>query len=120
MFTDPPLAIIGTATDDTDAVIGTASYEDQGRAKVTARNAGLVRLYADKQGGRLVGAAMAGPGVDHTAHLIAWAIENGQTAGELLAMPFYHPTVEEGLKPALREICRQLGVLDSTESVSIW
>jgi dihydrolipoamide dehydrogenase len=110
MFTDPPLAIIGTATNDTDAVIGTASYEDQGRAKVMARNAGVIRLYADKDEGRLVGAAMAGPGVDHTAHLIAWAIENRQTAHDLLAMPIYHPTVEEGLKPALREICRQLDV----------
>jgi dihydrolipoamide dehydrogenase len=110
MFTDPPLAIIGTATNDTDAVIGTASYEDQGRAKVMARNADVIRLYADKDEGRLVGAAMAGPGVDHTAHLIAWAIENRQTAHDLLAMPIYHPTVEEGLKPALREICRQLDV----------
>jgi len=41
----------------------------------------------------------------HIAHLLAWAIERGETAAALLKLPFYHPTFEEGLKPALREIC---------------
>lgn len=27
------------------------------------------------------------------------------TATQLLEMPFYHPTIEEGLKQALRAIC---------------
>ncbi len=108
MFTDPPLAVVGTAADQTDAIVGAASYTDQGRAKVFARNAGLVRIYADRSEGRLIGAAMAAPGAEHTAHLMAWAIESRQSARDLLAMPFYHPTLEEGLKPALREICRQL------------
>jgi dihydrolipoamide dehydrogenase len=27
------------------------------------------------------------------------------TAHDLLSMPIYHPTLEEGLKPALQEIC---------------
>jgi dihydrolipoamide dehydrogenase len=108
MFTDPPLAVIGAATDETDSVIGCASYADQGRARIMARDAGIVRLYADRATGRLTGAAMAGPGVDHSAHLIAWAIENGQTARDMLRLPFYHPTVEEGLKPALRAICHQV------------
>lgn len=108
MFTDPTVAVIGDITpDDQDGiVIGEASYEDQGRAKVMARNAGLVRFYAEAGTGRLTGATMAAPGVEHSAHLIAWAIQQGRTATELLDMPFYHPTLEEGLKPALRAICK--------------
>ncbi|PPQ35204.1 hypothetical protein CCS01_08330 [Rhodopila globiformis] len=51
---------------------------------------------------------MVAPGADHMAHLLAWAIEQGQTARDLLRLPFYHPTPEEGLKPALRDICRQV------------
>ena len=105
MFTDPPLAVLGRPSADGD-VIGSASYTDQGRAKVEARNAGLVRLYADREHGRLVGAAMLGPAMDHMAHLLAWAIERGETATSLLELPFYHPTFEEGLKPALHEICK--------------
>jgi dihydrolipoyl dehydrogenase len=42
------------------------------------------------------------------AHLIAWSIERGETAVRLLQMPFYHPTFEEGLKPALRQVCETI------------
>ncbi len=104
-FTDPPVATIGQPADD-DSVIGEASYADQGRAKVEARNVGLARLYADPKDGRLTGAVMAAPGMDHAGHLIAWAIARGETATTLLDLPFYHPTLEEGLKPALRAICK--------------
>jgi len=105
MFTDPPLAVVGAPRSD-EALTGLASYADQGRAKVDACNAGLVRIYADRDCGRLTGATLFGPAMDHIAHLIAWSIERGETAGSLLTMPFYHPTFEEGLKPALRQICK--------------
>ncbi len=107
MFTEPSVAVIGVVPKDgeADIVVGTASYTDQGRAKVMACNAGLVRFYADAADGKLTGATMAGPGVEHSAHLIAWAIQSGWTATQTLALPFYHPTFEEGLKPALLAIC---------------
>ena len=108
MFTDPALAILGDATDGTEAVIGCASYEDQGRARIMGRNAGMIRIYAEGTTGRLIAAAMAAPGVEHMAHLIAWAIEQRQTASDLLQRPIYHPTLEEGLRSALREICDQV------------
>jgi hypothetical protein len=50
-------------------------------------------------------ATLFGPGIDHIAHLFAWTIERRETADTLLQLPFYHPTFEEGLRPALREIC---------------
>jgi dihydrolipoamide dehydrogenase len=105
MFTDPPLATVGSPPSDT-TLVGSASYADQGRARIEARNAGLVRVYADHRNGVLTGATLFGPGMDHIAHLFAWAIERGETAAALLALPFYHPTFEEGLKPALRQICQ--------------
>lgn len=104
-FTDPPLVSIGQGPDDS-AQIGTADYTDQGRAKVEARNVGLARLYAAAPDGRLIGADLFCPGADHLGHLIAWAVDAGMTASDLLSKPFYHPTVEEGLRGALREICR--------------
>lgn len=103
-FTDPPLAILGDAPDE-HTITGHASYADQGRAKVEARAKGLVRLYAAAPDGRLTGAELFCPGADHMAHLLIRAIQRGETASDLLDMPFYHPTLEEGLKPALREIC---------------
>jgi len=105
MFTDPPLAVVGKPA-GADSVVGSASYADQGRAKVEARNRGLVRLYAAPTDGRLTGATLLGPGMEHIGHLLAWAIERGETASALLDLPFYHPTFEEGLKSALRDICK--------------
>jgi dihydrolipoamide dehydrogenase len=40
--------------------------------------------------------------MDHIAHAVAWAIERRETADTLLQLPFYHPTFEERLNPALR------------------
>ncbi len=104
-FTDPPLAVLGDVT-NRDCMVGDADYSDQGRAKVEARARGMVRIYAAKPDGRLIGAEMFAPGADHMAHLLVWAIKRGETAASLLEMPFYHPTLEEGLKPALRAICK--------------
>ncbi len=49
---------------------------------------------------------MLGPDVEHLAHLIAWSVQQRLTAADVLALPFYHPTLEEGLQSALREICQ--------------
>jgi dihydrolipoamide dehydrogenase len=104
-FTDPPSASIGKPADD-DNLVGFSDFSDQGRAKVEARNAGMVRIYADRTG-VLTGAATAAPESEHLAHLIAWAIEKRQTAMQVLDMPIYHPTYEEGLRAALKQICEQ-------------
>jgi dihydrolipoamide dehydrogenase len=61
-------------------------------------------IYADPQG-RLIGADMCVPGGEHLAHLLVWAVQTGCTAMDLLSLPVYHPTLEEGMKSALRDIC---------------
>ena len=105
-FTDPPLVTIGAAASEA-AVTGTADYTDQGRAKVEDRATGLARLHADGEG-RLIGADLFCPGADHMGHLLVLAITKGATAGDLLDLPIYHPTLEEGLRTALREICEAI------------
>lgn len=107
-FTDPPVAAIGAAPGE-DSIAGYADYGDQGRARIEGMAGGLMRLGADAQG-RLVGADLAVPGAEHLAHLLVGAIMNGSTARDLLDMPFYHPTLEEGMKAALRAICKGTGL----------
>lgn len=104
-FTDPPSASIGFPADQ-KAIIGASDFSTQGRAKVEAQNAGMIRIYADTEG-YLTGASLAAPQGEHFAHMIAWAIEDRQTAMQLLEKPFYHPTYEEGLRSALKQICDQ-------------
>ncbi|RVU13795.1 dihydrolipoyl dehydrogenase [Methylobacterium oryzihabitans] len=105
VYTDPEIAVVGEAFDgDRDRIVGSVSLADQGRARVMGRNAGAIRLYADPADGRLVGGAMVGPEAEHLSHLLAIAVQEGWTAGRMLDRPFYHPTVEEGLQSALKEI----------------
>ena len=106
VFTDPQLAIAGTQYANLAPgtfVTGTASFEDQGRSRVMLKNKGLLHLYADIATQKLIGAEMIGPDAEHLGHLLAWAIQAKLTIAETLAMPFYHPVVEEGLRTALRD-----------------
>lgn len=126
VFTDPQLAVVG----DARALhacpahrAGEVSYANQGRARVMHRHQGRVRVYAEVASGRLKGAEMMGPAVEHTAHLLAWAVQSGMTVTQALAMPFYHPVVEEGIRTALQDLQRKLraagcagGVGEGTEA----
>lgn len=51
---------------------------------------------------------MAAPAAEHMAHVLALAIDRKLTVHDLLRMPFYHPTIEEGLRTALRALANQL------------
>ena len=103
-FSDPQMAAVGTAFPELPSgfVCGAVSFETQGRSRVMLENRGLLRVYADGQDGRLLGAEACGPRVEHLAHLLAWAHQNRMTIDAMLDMPFYHPVVEEGLRTALR------------------
>jgi dihydrolipoamide dehydrogenase len=49
---------------------------------------------------------MCVPSAEHLAHLLALAVEGRMTVADMLAMPFYHPVLEEGLRTALRDLAR--------------
>ena len=74
------------------------------------QNEGLVRLYADRRNCRLIGGELLGPRVEHTAHLLTWAIQQEMRVPDILRMPFYHPVVEEGIRTALRDLATKLRV----------
>ena len=106
VFSDPQLAVIGARHADLAPgtfVTGEVSFENQGRSRVMLRDTGLLHVYADLATGRLLGAEMIGPDAEHIGHLLAWAIQAEWTVAQALAMPFYHPVVEEGLRTALRD-----------------
>ncbi len=87
---------------------GEVDYGNQGRARVQAINKGKVRIYAERHTGRLIGAELFGPRVEHLSHLLAWAVQQGMTVETALSMPFYHPVVEEGVRTALRDLAANL------------
>lgn len=112
-FTDPQIAVVGTPFRELEpehTAIGQVDYADQGRARIMGENRGVARVYGDRRSGRLVGAELVGPRVEHTAHLLAWAIQLGASVERTLELPYYHPVVEEGIRTALRSLGRQLGI----------
>jgi dihydrolipoamide dehydrogenase len=111
VFSDPQIAAVGqraSALDPAAILVGEASFAAQGRARTMLENHGLLRLYASREDGRLLGAEMVAPAAEHMGHLLALAIGRKLTVHDLLRMPFYHPTLEEGLRTALRMVAREL------------
>lgn len=107
VFTDPQIAIVGGGFGTLKAhaiAAGEVSFDDQGRSRVMLRNKGHLRVYANPDTGRFLGAEMVGPDAEHIGHLLAWALQAGMTVAQMLEMPFYHPVVEEGLRTALRDL----------------
>ncbi len=111
VFTSPQIGVVGTVPADPGAggtAVGAVDYRRQGRARVMAQNEGHVRIYGDVASRRILGAELIGPAVEHTAHLLAWAVAQGMTVDRALEMPFYHPVVEEGIRTALEDLAQAL------------
>ncbi len=118
VFTNPQIASVGARYAtlqhqygdkfDTEVVIGSVSFENQGRSRVMLVNKGFMRVYADKNTQRFLGAELIGPSAEHLAHLLAWAHQMQMTITQMLDMPFYHPVIEEGLRTALRDVAAKL------------
>ena len=112
VFTEPGAGRVGLSCRELPAfgvVTGTGDFSRQGRAVTAGRNAGLLHVYANSADGRVIGAELVAPDAEHLLHLIAWSIQQRLTVDAMLQMPFYHPTVEEGLRTALQAARRALG-----------
>jgi len=114
VFTDPNIAFVGKdyseIKDDENVLTGSYSFQNQGRAMLMNKNAGIANLYVQKSNGKLLGAQIAVPGGEHLAHHIAWAMEQELTVYDMLKLPFYHPTLEEGLYVLLLDCMKKIGI----------
>ncbi|HWI83719.1 dihydrolipoyl dehydrogenase [Ramlibacter sp.] len=111
VFSDPDVAAVGMAFDQLDlttTVVGTAEGSGNGRSRILAATDNLVRIYAQRGSGTLLGASLMAARGEHLAHLLAWAVQRRESAASLLEMPYYHPTTEEMLQSALKDVASQL------------
>lgn len=122
VFCEPNIVTVGISWPELDTentAIGEVKVSLVGRALIMGKNRGVVRIYADKRDGRILGATIVAPKGEHVAHLVAWAIEQDLCAHELLRMPFYHPTIEEALQAALYDLNRKLELERPEEPVEL-
>ena len=110
-FCDPNIAVVGRSWRELQGRrirVGEFDFRRQGRAVIQSRAAGLLRIYAEPRGGRLLGAELAAPSGEHLAQYLALALEREMTVCEALEAPYYHPTLEEGLRNALCDLARKI------------
>ncbi len=106
-FCDPNIVQVGqnyASLDPDTTAVGEVQMGPVGRALIMAKNKGVIRVYADKESGRMLGAEMVCAKAENLGHLLAWCIQRDLTVGELLQMPFYHPVIEEALQAALYDL----------------
>jgi dihydrolipoamide dehydrogenase len=109
-FSSPNICTVGQSFKDIKepVAIGEVSFGNQGRSVIMEENEGMLRIYAERKSGLILGAELAAPRGEHLAHLLAHAIGQKQTVQDMLRLPFYHPTVEEGVRTALRMAKKEL------------
>jgi dihydrolipoamide dehydrogenase len=111
VFSDPDIVAVGMSFDQIDpaqTVIGTAEGSGNGRSRILDATENLVRVYAQRGSGVLLGASVIATRGEHLAHLLAWAVQRRETVAGLLRMPFYHPSIEEMVQSALGDAAGRL------------
>ncbi len=110
-FTQPDIISVGAlfgALDKDNLLIGQARSRANGRSRILSDADGLLRIYAQKDTGKLLGASMVGPRAEHLGQMLALALEQEMTAHQLLQATYYHPVVEEMIQSALQDIVRRM------------
>lgn len=115
VFCDPQIANVGMSLQEINNaeqphVIGEVSFDNQGRSRIMGVNCGLLHIYACKETDKILGASMVAPDAEYIAHILAVAISNELSIKTLLETPFYHPTILEGLRSALRDAQDKLDI----------
>lgn len=109
VFTDPPLASVGMTeaeakADGIEAISAEAPFAQTGRAITMDVAHGVMRLVATADRGEILGAQILGPRADDIIHAVSTVMYYRGTAKDMLAMPWYHPTLSEVLLGLAREI----------------
>ena len=111
-FCDPNIVTVGACWSSLegrdDVVAAEMPMGPVGRALIMAKNKGVIRVYADKKTGRLLGGAMVAVKGESLGHLLAWAVQQGLTVAEALQLPYYHPVIEEALQGAFNNLLEKV------------
>jgi pyruvate/2-oxoglutarate dehydrogenase complex dihydrolipoamide dehydrogenase (E3) component len=100
LYIDPPLGRVGMSERDAVSsgrpfLVGTLPMSKVGRAIEKDETQGFMKVIADADTGRLVGAAILGTGGDEAIHGLLDMISIGATANQLQRTVPIHPTVSE-------------------------
>jgi pyruvate/2-oxoglutarate dehydrogenase complex dihydrolipoamide dehydrogenase (E3) component len=99
VFTEPQVASVGLnereAREKHDVVVAKYDFADHGKSIIHGATHGFVKLIAERDSRRILGASCVGPEASELIHEIVVAMYFGATAGDLARVPHYHPTLSE-------------------------
>lgn len=105
IYTHPEVGTVGQTEDALKAEgraikVGKFSFMGNARAKANFMGDGFVKIIADKETDRILGAAIIGPMAGDLIHEICVAMEFGAAAEDLARTCHAHPTYSEAVREA--------------------
>ena len=100
IFTEPQIAVAGASEKElqragTPYVSGTYAFAEHGKAMCLGKTDGFVKMLADPNDGRILGAACIGPEASELIHEVIVAMHFNATAEQFAKIPHLHPTLAE-------------------------
>lgn len=109
VFTHPEVASIGLSEDEAKkqgyvVKVGRYPFANNGRAMAIGETRGLVKIIADQETSRILGAGIVGPGATELICEIGLGMSTGATAADVERTIHAHPTLSEALKEAAGDV----------------
>jgi pyruvate/2-oxoglutarate dehydrogenase complex dihydrolipoamide dehydrogenase (E3) component len=100
VFTDPQFAAVGYGEKELqrkgiDYVSGRYDFAEHGKAQCLGKTKGFVKMMADRETGRILGAAVLGPQGSELIHELIVAMRFEATVDQFMRIPHLHPTLAE-------------------------
>ena len=105
VYTDPEVASVGKTENELkeegiQVKVGKFSFMGNGRAKTVFSNSGFVKIIADSNNDKILGAHIIGPSAGDLIHEVCVAMEFGASTEDLARTCHAHPTFSEAVREA--------------------
>lgn len=109
VFTDPEVAGVGLTEQEAkekgySVEKGEFDFRSLGKAQAMEQFMGKVKILADKETDKIIGASIIGPHATDLIHELSVAVRLGLTADEMGEVIHAHPTLAEAVMEALHDI----------------
>jgi pyruvate/2-oxoglutarate dehydrogenase complex dihydrolipoamide dehydrogenase (E3) component len=113
VFTDPQVAKVGADEEQArkrgdDPVTADYPFDDHGKSLLMEAPRGYVKLVADRNTGRLLGAECVGKDASELIHAMTVPVALRLPVTDCLKADWYHPTLAEIWEYPLQELSDQL------------
>ncbi len=120
IFSDPQIGVVGMnekrlKRDGIPYVAGRYDFAEHGKAQCLNKTHGFVKMMADPESGRILGAAVIGPQGSELIHEVIVAMSFNATVQQFMRIPHLHPTLSEIWTYPAEECAARIGTVQAGE-----